>query len=73
MKIKAIYGQEPMREREFQDCFCVGENGVTEIRNRDENYGDHGLGWYDVFKGEFLAMSMSARHVSLILYFENEP
>lgn len=68
MKIKAIYGDEPKREGEYAWGFTIGHDGVTKIEHREDNYGDHGLLWFDVFKGDSLYASMGGRHVAVILY-----
>ena len=55
--IKAIYGMEPMREGEYPSGFEVGKpfgggsDTVSEIKERHDNFGDHGIGWFDVYAG----------------------
>ena len=78
-QIKGICGMEPSREGEYPCAYYVGSQFgnagiepcgiVTEIRYREDNYGDHGLGWYDVFIGEVRVASMQARAVADIFYF----
>ena len=74
--IMSIYGAEPMREAEYPQAYIVGHPPgaasddliVTKIEFREDNYGDHGLGWFDVWAGETLLASMSARHVADVHY-----
>ena len=76
--IAAIYGMEPGREGEYPTAHVVGSqsvgiNGdrftVSRIDQRAENYGDHGLLWFDVFDtlGNRFA-SMQARAVAEVIY-----
>ena len=75
-KILAIFGHEPMREGEYPTAFIVGQKAfgpdlpggatVTEIKRRDDNFGDHGIGWYEVYADGSLIRSMSARAVAEI-------
>jgi len=73
--IKSIWGQEPLREGEYPQHYIVGSpvmSGdiiVTKIEFREDNYGDHGLGWFDIWAETGLIASMSARAVSEIHYF----
>lgn len=72
--IRAIFGQEPMREGEYPAMFLVGDKAhgpdlpggrtVTKIVRREENYGDHGLLWFDVYAGDDLIRSMQGRAVA---------
>lgn len=70
--IRAIFGAEPMRKGEYPTAYIVGspalssDHVVTSIAYREDNYGDHALGWYDIWVGETLLASMSARHVAEI-------
>lgn len=66
--IHAICGAEPARANEDPFAFQVGMNGVTKIERREENYGDHGLLWFDIFKGSRRAASMNGRHVAVVAY-----
>lgn len=68
--IRAIYGPEPLRDQEFPRCWMVGSDAVTRIEKREDNYGDHGLLWFDVYEGDRLVASMSGRHVAEIIYGE---
>lgn len=77
MSIKAIWGAEPMREGESPDYFEVGRARnpfptVTRIERRDEFFGDHSIGWFDIFSGENLAASMNVRHVATVLYADED-
>lgn len=67
--IKAIYGQEPIRQGEYPSAAIVGADGVTRIVSRDEHWGDHGLCWFDVYKGEQRVRSINARHIAEIFYY----
>lgn len=73
-KIIAIYGMEPMREGEYPSGFQIGskiagrDEEVTEIKRRDDNFGDHGIGWFDVYAGESVAISMSLRATAEVVY-----
>lgn len=71
-KIKAIYGPEPMREGEYPTGYEVGRNtpagAVTEIKVRHDNFGDHGIGWFDVYAGEKLIASMNQRATAEVYY-----
>lgn len=73
--IRAIYGPEPLREGEYPTTYIVGSNAydarlgpVERITYREEFYGDHGLGWFDVFTAEGRIASMSARQVAEVHY-----
>ncbi|QZP06831.1 hypothetical protein [Caenibius sp. WL] len=70
--IQSITAPEPMREGEYPIMHIVGMKSgghvVTNIEYRVENYGDHGLAWYDVFAGDILIESMAARDVGSISY-----
>ena len=76
--IKGIWGAEPMRKDEYQQCYIVGSPAmasnhmITRIACRHDNYGDHALGWYDIWSGETLIASMSARYVAEIHYQVDE-
>ncbi len=79
--IKAIFGMEPSRDGEYPQAHIVGSQSqvlggqrytVTPITLREENFGDHGLLWFDVFDGDRLATSMQGRAVAEIHYFETE-
>ena len=67
-KIKAIFGVEPLRENEYPSVFLVGSDGVTEIMSREENLGEYGIRWFDVFEGRRLVASMNARFVAEVHY-----
>lgn len=49
--------------------FEVGKNDVTSIKYREDNYGDHGLGWFDVYFGDAVEQSIAARAVAEVRYF----
>jgi hypothetical protein len=74
--ISAIYGFEPMREGEYPTCALVGHGHgqgperpiVTRIAYREQNLGQYGIGWYDVFAGDVCLFSLQARAVAEIHY-----
>lgn len=81
--IQAIYGVEPAREGEYPTAHIVGGKSfvvqgnadsrpftVTKIERREENFGDHGLLWYDVFDGDRVVVSMQGRAVAEVHYGE---
>ena len=68
-RIKALYGPEPMREGEYPFSATVGVNGVTRIEEYEENLGDHGLLWLEIYKGDVLYQRFNARHVAEVHYF----
>lgn len=41
---------------------------VTRIEYRDENRGDHGIGWFDVWAGDVCIASLNERHVHEVYY-----
>ena len=75
--IRALYGVEPMRENEYPAGFTVGHQSggktVDRITYREHNYGDHGIGWYDVYAGEHCIASMNVRAVAEVHYFVEQP
>lgn len=46
--------------------FKIGVDGVTRIKNWTENFGDHGIAWFDVYKGENVAVTLAAKEVAFI-------
>lgn len=73
--IAAIYGPEPMRADEYPSAYLIGhrwENpgtpDVERIVYRLENYGDHGIGWFDIYAGGKRVASMAERHVAEVRY-----
>lgn len=70
--IKAIYGQEPARQGEYPSAEIVGTDGVTRIVRREEHLGDHGLFWFDIYKGDRRDRSFNARFIAEIFYMESE-
>jgi len=70
--IKGIWGHEPMREGEYPSAFIVGSPCgdflVTKVTFREDHYGDHGIGWFDVWSEETLIGSVNARAVSEVHY-----
>lgn len=68
LPIRWICGHEPMREGEYPTMFEVGKNGVTKIECMTEDYGDHGVGWFDVYFGERVMQRMQVRAVAEVRY-----
>lgn len=68
--IKGVYREETRREDTETDGATVGYDGVTRIERREENYGDHGLSWFDAFKGDHLHKSFNARAIAAVHYQE---
>ena len=70
--IKAVFGAEPRREGEYPTMWVVSQEyegrTITHILFREDNYGDHGLGWFDIFSGEIRLASMSARETTEVHY-----
>lgn len=67
--IKAIYGHEPMREGETPEAYIVGHNSVARIEHEMHNYGDHGIGWYNVFREDgAMVASMQERAVASVIW-----
>jgi hypothetical protein len=79
--ITAVFGMEPQRDQENAQAHVVGSKSyvvgpnvprpftVGRIERRMENFGDHGLLWFDVFDTDGrLATSMQARAVAEIHY-----
>jgi hypothetical protein len=71
--IQGVWMPEPMREGETPDGALVGRHGVTRIERRTENYGEYGISWFDVFKGDVLAKSFNARYVAEVHYAPSPP
>lgn len=72
-KIKAIYGCEPMRDGEYPTAIIVGspirERMVARIARREDNFGDHGLLWFDALdEAGQVIMSISGRAVAEIYH-----
>lgn len=68
-EIMAIYGCEPMREGEYPTAIIVGssirDRAVAKIARREDNFGDHGLLWFDAMDDEGrVIMSISGRAVA---------
>lgn len=75
--ISAIYGMEPARADEYPTVHAIGSESwgfggvkftVTRIERREENFGDHGLVWFDVFTDDRLQVSMQGRAVAEVHY-----
>lgn len=74
-QITAIYGIEPLREGEYPIAHVVGSESeiagrgklrVGWIERRHENYGDHGLDWFDILSDGKVVASIQARAVAEI-------
>lgn len=72
--IQALGGPEPMREGECPWFIEVGKpfNGevVTRIEHREDNRGDHGIGWFDACSDTRRIASFNERHVAEVIYAE---
>ncbi len=77
--VKAIYGHEPLRADEYPASYMIGgrigSGGevVERIEFREDNFGDHGLGWYDVFANGRRVLSMQSRAVAEVHYSPPPP
>lgn len=82
-QVETLIGHETGREGEVPMLYSVGipipKNGmvsltkpsVDRITYREDYYGDHALGWYDVYVGDQVAASVAARAVAEIQYKES--
>lgn len=74
LPVKTLIGHEPGREGEYPSLFAIGtpmrqgQPPVDLITYREDNYGDHGLGWFDVSAGGQIIASVAARAVAEIHY-----
>ena len=68
IEIKQILGVEPMREREYPIYYKVGVDDVTKIEYHNQNYGDHGIGEYRVWKGTILHSTVMHRALAEVIY-----
>lgn len=50
--------------------YTVGVGGVTQIKHVVENYGDHGIPWFNVFTGERVYASVQAKAVARVIWKE---
>jgi hypothetical protein len=54
--------------------FIVGDERfspiVTAIERREENLGQYGIVWFDVFAGDRMIFSMNALHVAMVDYLD---
>lgn len=72
--IHHICGLEPMRSGEYPSFFRVGDvltnyGPIKSIVRREENYGDHGLLWFDVLgEDDNVMVSIQGRAVAEIVY-----
>lgn len=74
--IYAIFGMEPLRDQESPAVHMVGQvssiagyrHTVDRIEYREQNFGDHGIGWFDVYSGCVRIASMTARSLSEVQY-----
>lgn len=79
--ITGVFGMEPQRDQESAQAHIVGSKSwvvghgnpqpftVGRIERREDNFGDHGLLWFDVFDTDGrLATSMQGRAVSEVHY-----
>jgi hypothetical protein len=68
-RIKGVYGVEPRREDEYPMGYTVGYDGVTLIEWELQNYGQYGVGCYNVFKGDELHATVLHQALAEIQYF----
>lgn len=61
--IRGIYGDEPRREGEYPIAHVVGFDGVTSITEMNENLGEYGIHWFQVWSGDRETARMNARYV----------
>ena len=70
--INHICGEEPHRENEYPLTFTVGDTfrdfEVTHIEHREDNRGDHGVGWFDIYSGKKRLASLNERFTSYVEY-----
>jgi hypothetical protein len=72
--IQWIAGHEPVRGGEYPifhragQPVAPGDVEIEQITYRHANYGDHGLGWFDVWAGGMVIKSVAARAVAEIKY-----
>ena len=67
-EIEAVWGPEPLRDGEYPAGARVGFDGVTRIERRDEDLGEYGIVWLDVFKDGILSASFNALHIAAVHY-----
>lgn len=48
----------------------VGRDGVTKIDATDQNLGEYGICWLQVWKGDTLVSRFNARNIDSIIYDE---
>lgn len=74
-KIKAVYGQEPMREGEEPHGFHVGfgKTTVYNIETVQDNFGTYGILWYVAYdkQGNIIG-KLNALQTAAVLYYPKE-
>lgn len=50
------------------DLAWVGRNGVTEIVTREQNLGEYGILWFDVYKSHGKYASYNGRYIASVSY-----
>lgn len=70
MLAQEIYSSHTDQNDEPDWAYTLGVNGVTKIERETENLGDHGLGWFHVYQGERLCVTVAARSVARIIWKE---
>ena len=70
MKIKAVWGREPLRENEYPTHFVVGDDGVTEIVFDERVLGTYGVASYLIKKGDHIAAELMLLDTGLVQYFD---
>ena len=70
--IRGVVGSEPYREGEYPFAAFIGSvsdyDEITAIERREDYYGDHAILWFDVFAGDRLVKSLSAKYTAEVHY-----
>jgi len=61
-----------MREGEIPVGYAVGYEGVTRIKRVTEDFGQYGIVWFQVWKGEHAYCELNAINVSEVVYKSKE-
>jgi hypothetical protein len=72
MKAREIYSAQEDQNCDLRWSFAVGCDGVTSIEHEVENYGDHGLAWFHIKRGDVLWQSVSAKTTGRVVWDEPE-
>ena len=64
-------GWEPQEDIPLDYCAIdVGKEGVTKITSTEQNLGEYGICWLQVWKGSILVSRFNARNIDSIIYEE---